>query len=170
MAGFGNSGVPPTIQSNMNERRSIELKEARQLINFDVWNAYCGCPNRSLYVASTPHAEAASILVSNCDALVSDIQKQQSRLRSTNSNYVRYLEALPTSTEELEDLVFDLSQLLMDTGSNKLVEPDFGSTRNKHLDDVACLAAFLDERMCVPRDMGSMPAACIKLIGQRHMG
>jgi glutathione S-transferase len=145
MAGFGNAGIPPTIQMNMEERRrSIEVEQARNSIRFDVWQSYYQL--RTLYVANTPHAEAASILVTNRHGLINDIMKQQTRLKSTNTNYVPYLKALPTSYDELDDLLLQLAQLLVDTGSENLVEPAAGVDPKT---DLTCLAAFLDVSLVV---------------------
>mmetsp|Transcript_12318 Transcript_12318/g.29610 ORF Transcript_12318/g.29610 Transcript_12318/m.29610 type:complete len:481 (-) Transcript_12318:24-1466(-) len=170
MAGYGNAGnnVPPNIQTHMDDivSRGTELEQARSIVDFDVWKTYKESRRNNgqvvVVVANTPHEEAASVVVQNRQRLVEDIMKQQSRLKtkSTNSNYVSYLEALPSSYDQLDDLLLELALLLKDTGQNGLKEPDTKAAS----ESVTCLASFLDERMCVPRDMGCMPASTIKLI------
>lgn len=87
------------------------------------------------YLAKTPHAEAGAVIIKNRVAIMEDAKKRG---------------AMPN--QELEDALQELALTLLNGET---------STTN---DAVKTLAAFLDERMCVPRDMGAMSAAAIKLI------
>jgi hypothetical protein len=61
---------------------------------------------------------------------------------------------LPTSEGELEKAMMELVQSLIHDDDALLT------------DRAAALAGYLDERMCVPRDMGAMPAATMKLLAR----
>ena len=54
MAGFGNAGLPPQIDQNMQDLRDKELREAQDCLNLDVWKAYA---DTRPYVADSPAAE-----------------------------------------------------------------------------------------------------------------
>ena len=180
MAGYGNAGnVPTAISSHMDEivRSGIEVDQARTVIDFDVWTTYKESSRRRV-VANTPHEEAASIIVENRQKIVDDImkQQQQQQRQQSRSKYAPYLEALSSlsSRDELDDLLLQLAILLKDTGRRRLKEPpppsssgDDDNISSKISPEIIDLASFLDERMCVPRDMGCMPASSIKLIASR---
>ena len=176
MAGYGNAGnVPTNIQSHMDDivRSGIEVEQARSIINFDVWDKYKeesrSRSRNAKVVANTPHEEAASIIVENRQKIVDDILKQQQQQSRSNSKYRPYLEALSSSIssrDELDDLLLHLAVILKDTGRNGLKEPD-NTSEDKSQEKIISLASFLDERMCVPRDMGCMPASTIKLIASQ---
>lgn len=141
MAGFGNAGLPPTIQANVDERQGVELKEAKNSINCKIWQEYSS--SRS-YVADSPHEQAAATIVRNREALVRDAVKQLTLPKWSNLK-------IPNDETTVEHLFAGLAMcLVMD---------------DKHpSDQIKSLAIFVDDRMCVPRDMGAMPAACIKLV------
>ncbi|KAL3914180.1 MAG: hypothetical protein SGILL_006203 [Bacillariaceae sp.] len=159
MAGFGNAGFPPSIQDNIDERKNtVEFDLARQCINLDVWSEYA---SSRPYVAETPHEEAAAVLVRNRKALAKDTVKQ---ITSSSSSYYRtsgpWSSLLPSNEADMDELLLKLANVLVDAGSSSGQQLDApGGCCSQ---EVACLAAFLDERMCVPRDMGVMSAACIK--------
>lgn len=152
MAGFGNSFTPPQIVSNMDERTQLEFETAASCIQQDVWERYStDRPN----VASTPGAEAALIMTRNRNRILKDIQKQQQRKKIQ-------AQALPESEEELDATLRGLVSVLLQSEPS---DWDTASLDNEEM--VGSLAAFLDERMCVPRDMGAMSAACIKDLAWR---
>ena len=142
MAGFGNAGVPPAINRNMEERIAQEEAESKSFINPAVWEAYTSRH-------ASPYMDAASIMAQNRKAIIKDATKGM-----------------------------DLSELEIDTALRGLVtrlvqcqENDGEMTSVLYIDDekdvvehVANLAVYLDKRMCVPRDMGAMSAACVKNI------
>lgn len=136
MAGFGNSGVPPEIDANM-ER----LKKQQEVIRQDVWEEYA---RDRPHVAATPAAEAALTIVRNRGPIVKDAIK-----RSTEANW-KDLPNLPKTPEDIEAALHDLALTL-------IAEQDPTPTAR-------ALASFLNDRMCVPRDMGAMSAACIQSI------
>lgn len=145
MAGFGNAGLPPDIESNIETIISKEEEEARECIDFSVWDAYA--KDRD-YVQSTPHREAAAIITRNRKAIIEDTLKQASSSAWKKAS-------LPTSEEAIDAALHAMVSLLLDPTliDNQLEES---------IETVQSLATFLDHRMCVPRDMGVMPAATIK--------
>ncbi|CAB9512574.1 glutathione Stransferase [Seminavis robusta] len=145
MAGFGNSGVPPAIGTNMDALTQAERETALSCVKQDVWDEYAATRP---YVASTPSAEAAKIITQNRQRILQDLQKQQSYNREAAVQ-------LPDGSKELDVVLRNLVHVLIQNG-------DTTSSMEGDPEMVGCLAAFLDERMCVPRDMGAMSAACIK--------
>jgi glutathione S-transferase len=139
MAGFGNAGAPPQIQSNMDDLVSKEEQAAKESVDLECWTEFA---STRPHAASSPHLEAATIITRNRKALVTDIVKQSGMPAHKGTG-------LPSSTEEADSTLQELVNLLIggkETGSQ----------------EASVLAAFLDERMCVPRDMGFMTAATIK--------
>jgi glutathione S-transferase len=131
MAGFGNGGVPPNILANIETQPQTNLST---ILNLDVWTRYAASRP---YVAKTPHAHAAMVVMHNKEAIVKDVMKQQQGLGMRES--------------ELDDAMRALVLALIEGGTSTVTSAGVGR-----------LAAFLDQRMCVPRDMGAMPAAAIK--------
>jgi glutathione S-transferase len=138
MAGFGNGGLPPHIGSNMDDLARREIINAASAIDQSVWEQYSAT---RAYVASTPQAEAGAIIVKNRAALLKDTLKRASS----------WGDDLSTTEEGIDEALRGLSQMLME-GKVDANPP------------VRALASFIDERMCIPRDMGAMSAASIKKI------
>ena len=147
MAGFGNAGIPPQVQSNMDNIIEKEEKEATDGIDLDIWTEYS---STRPYVASTPYLEVVSILARNRQALVNDIVKQ-----SAMPKYKHF--GLPASTEEADKALQEMANLLVELSDGTTDEYSMQGSEEARI-----IATFLDERMCVPRDMGSMAAATIK--------
>jgi len=155
MAGYGNGGVPPDVVGRIEdfqiEESCAQSKEDR-IRDQTLWDEY---RSTRPYLAETPSAEAGRVLLSNRDAIVTDTLKRASSLEGTG---------LPLDEDGLDASRRALAILLI-----------YGSDNDGHYDDLAIaskeaadvegvfeLAKFLDERMCVPRDMGAMSADCIK--------
>lgn len=138
MAGFGNAGLPSDVVRNMDARISYEQEEAKACIDLDVWKDYS---SSRPHVASSPHADAASIVTRNRQAIIKDMLKRGCD------------KGIPTSEEEVDSSLRALACILLDKGENV-----------KDVPGLAAIAKFLDERMCVPRDMGAMSAATIKIL------
>ena len=142
MAGFGNAGLPPNISETMEERMIKEEElEAKSCINQKIWDEF---RSTACYpVPKSPYIDAATIMIRNHKAIVKDTTKR-----------------LGDYTEQEVDLSLQVlvKQLLQwhDNDDKKIL------VDGKNKDIVANLAAFLDERMCVPRDMGAQSAATIK--------
>ncbi|KAG7368576.1 glutathione S-transferase, N-terminal domain containing protein [Nitzschia inconspicua] len=155
MAGFGNSGMPPAVSNNIESRiNSVEVKLAKQAIDWETWEVYAsGRP----HVAATPHGEAAAMILRNRHSLAKDTFKQITTPSSPYFNKGRWTSTLPADEAKIEDLLMHLAQQLLDTGALKQISPSV------YPKEVSSLARFLDERVCVPRDMGAMCAACLKL-------
>jgi glutathione S-transferase len=136
MAGFGNVGIPPTIQGNIDSRiRMVEMELARQAVDWNVWQDFAsGRPN----VAETPHAEAAKVIVRNREMLIKDIIKQTTTPSSSYYGKGRWNDVLPSNEQDMDALLRQLAQLLIYTGSSGLVSPSVCSQ------EISSLAAFLD--------------------------
>jgi glutathione S-transferase len=141
MAGFGNAGVPVQIGTNMDEIARQEAVNAESKIDQGLWKDYS---SSRPYLAATPEAEAASMMTRNREAISVDILKRAGR---------SVWKGLPTTESNLDKALRAMVCVLIesDTDAESTVE-------------VAALAGFLDERMCVPRDMGAMSASAIKKI------
>ncbi len=150
MAGFGNAGLPPQIQSNMDNLLLKEDLAAKDCIDLDIWQAYA---KSRPYVQSTPSKQAAAIIIRNRNAIVKDTAKQASKVAAWKR------EAFPSSEDEADFALRTMAQLLLDDSSRLESAIDMGSVQQ--------LATFLDYRMCVPRDMGAMSAATIKNLAVR---
>eukprot|EP00980_Cylindrotheca_fusiformis_P031286 scaffold26122_cov127-Cylindrotheca_fusiformis.AAC.5 len=154
MAGFGNSGVPPSIKQNMQEREVYELEEAKACIDTTIWDSYYSM--QSLVPNKSPYLDAASIMTKNRKAIVKD----------ASSSKGGELDGLGEAEIDaaLLGMVARLAQFDEET-SNQMVlylEGEDPETAQH----VAKLAEYLDRRMCVPRDMGAMSAAVIKTMAE----
>ena len=145
MAGYGNAGIPPTVLTRMNDAtlaESYPLSEKDSQTQQSVWDEYISSARP--WMAATPAAEASSTIVRNRSYILKDILK-------------RSPQGMDMDDEESIDLAIRaLAAILSDT----LSEEDLAEC--KSVSGVSALATFLDDRMCVPRDMGSMSAASIK--------
>ena len=100
---------------------------------------------------SSPSHEAAAIMTRNRHAIVKDVVKQASSAAWSGKG-------LPDSEEAADKALRAMVQaLLSDTDAPNIEEKAI----------VQSMAAFLDTRMCVPRDMGAMTAATIKNLAAR---
>lgn len=147
MAGFGNAGLPPQINQNMQDVQDKELKEAKSCMDQDLWTEYA---KLRPYMAETPAAEAARIITTNRDAIIVDTVK-----RATSDQKWKETD-LPDTSEQVDETLREMADTLLND--------DFDLLTNASRRTVGSLAAFLDERMCVPRDMGCMSASAIKVL------
>lgn len=148
MAGFGNAGLPPQVEENMKELCKREKVYAKSTIAVDLWKEYA---SSRPYLAHTPGSEAAWVMTQNREAIVKDVLKRAGTSPGENTG-------LPTSASDLDDAMRAMVHCLIHSDSG-----DTQATSDaKNVPGVGALALFLDERMCVPRDMGSMPAASVK--------
>jgi len=147
MAGFGNDGVPPQIDRNMQDLAAAEAKAAAASVNPELWRSYA---SSRPHVAETPHAEAALTILRNRDAIIRDTVK-----RAANAPW--HSSGLPQTDADVDEALRCLVQSLLHHEEATKIAPSVGA-----------LARFLDERMCVPRDMGAMSAACIKQLAWEY--
>ena len=160
MAGFGNSFVPPNVQGNMDERVSIEEQRAVEIVSDssyqDLWNQYV---STRPHLAPTPYAEVASILCRNHKAIIGDTLKRAPTWKERG---------LPQSEADIDSTLRALAWVLLTKGGLGSSEESSSNPRDvvggEMVDGVAAFASFLDERMCVPRDMGEICAATIKAL------
>jgi len=155
MAGYGNGGVPPDVVGRIEDlqiEESVAQSEEERIKDQTLWDEY---RSTRPYLAKTPSAEAGRVLLSNRNAIITDTLKRASSLDGSG---------LPLDEDGLDASMKALAILLI-----------YGSEDDGHYDSLAVaskeavdvkgvfeLAKFLDERMCVPRDMGAMSADCIK--------
>jgi len=121
------------------------LDQCSSSTNLEIWKQYA---KTRPYVAASPNEEAALIITRNRNAIIKDAVHQR---KIKNNNY-----DLPTDEEELNAILRELVHVLCTN------TPDYENLQNAKR--VGAFAAFLDERMCVPRDMGCLSAAHIKKI------
>jgi glutathione S-transferase len=146
MAGFGNAGVPVQVGRNIQDLVTAEVALAASgaTIDLGVWNEYS---STRPHVADTPQGQAALTILCNRDAIIRDTVKRAATAPWSASN-------LPKTETRVEETLKGLVQVLLN--------PDIAG--GDPLEAVGALAGFLDERMCVPRDMGAMSAACLKKV------
>lgn len=144
MAGFGNAGVPLDVSQRMED---VKVEESKALTEEEVekeqriWDLYS---STRPWVASSASAEAASVMVRNRKAIVKDIGKRAA------PDYPLIAEC---TDNELDLALRSMVWLLYQNESDNIMI---------NVETVASLATYLDERMCVPRDMGCLSAAAIK--------
>ena len=157
MAGYGNSGGTPSLsvlermdRLGLEESRPQTVEERRR--DQALWDDYiCTRP----HLANTPSAEAGRVLVNNRSALVKDILKRSSTLHDTG---------MPLDEKGLDETMRALTSILIygteEDGHYK--DMDVASKEAWDVKGVVAFAKFLDDRMCVPRDMGALSANAIK--------
>lgn len=148
MAGFGNAGnVPELVASRMEELGAIEkepLSEAEVNHQQDLWKTFQASRP---YLAASPKEEAAAILIRNREAITRDATKNCDD-DSLDGEVV------------LDEAMRSLAVLLCD--ENRFSESTVEACEELRGTELRALAAFLDDRMCVPRDMGALSAAWFK--------
>jgi len=149
MAGFGNVGNVPSLVSSRIEENNV--KDTAPLSNEEreeqqrLWDEYA---SSRPYVAASPGREAASVLIRNRDMIVKDIEK----IVQTKSNKFE----LPAG-KDLDATMRSLACILCEERYDENCLEECQS--DKHVQQ---LAAFLDFRMSVPRDMNALSAAYFK--------
>ncbi len=148
MAGFGNAGnVPDLVASRMDELTESEkapLSEAEEKAEQELWETFS---STRPYVAASAREEAAAVLVRNRQAIIKDAAKNCK-------------DSSLASDEKLEEAMRSLSVVLC--GESKFSESTIEACEEACGAEFRSLAAYLDERMCVPRDMGALSAAWFK--------
>jgi glutathione S-transferase len=157
MAGFGNAGVPAQVGRNIQDLVAAEIALAASgaTVDLGVWKEYSSTRPQ---VAETPQGQAALTILCNREAIIRDTVKRAATAPWSASN-------LPKTEAKVEETVNCLVQVLLHQGipgGDPLQAVDIPG--GDPLQAVGALARFLDERMCVPRDMGAMSAACLKKV------
>ena len=173
MAGFGNAGnVPPQIRHNMvmlqqqtveqllEQVKNVAIRQHEQ----QLWDAFLA--ERPYNLAATPASEAAHVILRNRQAILRDALQ---RVTASNDHNIRdglstaVFSVLPTTESGLDTALRRLVQILlhMDDDDHGL---DSSTLDDIMPPDVGALAMYLDERMCVPRDMGALSAKRIAQI------
>jgi glutathione S-transferase len=133
MAGYGNGGVPPRVLARMDEAATSEAF-GPPAVSEATWQAYAsGRP----HVAVSAAAEAAATLLRKREAVLTDAARK----------------AGLGDREELDSALRTLVGLLAGEGGEE------EGRVARQIPGVGRLAAFLCQRMCVPRDMGAPAAA-----------
>jgi len=149
MAGFGNTGnVPELVASRMEElsiAERVPLSEVEETHQIDIWKTYA---TTRPYVAASAREEAAAVLVRNREKIAADAAKSCSD------------SALVDDRETLDEAMRSLAVCLCD--ENRFPGDVVRACEERRGTELRSLAAFLDDRMCVPRDMGALSAAWFK--------
>ena len=155
MAGYGNAGVPPGVVGRMHDfniEESRPQSETERAVDQALWDQYRS--TRS-YLAYTPSAEAGRVLLGNRDAIVKDTLKCANSFGKMG---------VPLDEKGLDDAMRALATILIygsaEDGHYESLES--ASKDASEVKGVFQMAKFLDQRMCVPRDMGFMSAGAIK--------
>jgi glutathione S-transferase len=169
MAGYGNDGssVPKSIRERMELAGATTQQELRQTQTVStsddgttghstksdqqVWSEYVA---QRPWMADSPAKEVASILVRNREAITKDVERLAKPPHSRQS--------LPTGSD-LDSAMMALVTVLLSPGTISDMK-DAANANDHSPHDVGILASFLDERMCVPRDMGLPCALAIKRV------
>jgi glutathione S-transferase len=164
MAGFGNDGVFSKLQGSVEQYVAAERAEALALCNdpntMVIWNKYRATRP---HVAATPHDDVAALLCRNRHSLVNDIVKRSvSRPSWTERVLPQTYDDADATLRLLTKVMIAKGQEQEEPGKRKVV--DVAQLLGASAKAVGDLAVFLDERMCVPRDMGAMSAAALKVV------
>lgn len=151
MAGYGNAGVPPDVIDRMDHlcvEESRPQTDEERVRDQALWDKY---RSTRPYLAATPSSEAGRVLLSNREAIVKDTLKRSATLEGTG---------LPLDEKGLDNAMRALTTLLIygDKEDGQYEDLAVAAKEAVNVNGVFAMAKFLDERMCVPRDMGSMSA------------
>jgi len=158
MAGYGNAGgVPSDVIGRMDDLKTEESRaqtEEERVQDQSLWDEYRSTRPQ---LANTPSAEAGRVLMSNREAIVRDTLKRSDTLKGIG---------LPLDETGLDNSMKALAALLIYGSENDGHYEDLNVAAKEaaNVNGVVALSKFLDERMCVPRDMGMMSADAIKRI------
>lgn len=160
MAGYGNGGVPPAVVGRMDDLGAEEGRvqtEEERCRDQGLWDEY---RETRPYLAETPSAEAGRVLLGNREAIVVDTLKRAGALEG---------KGIPLDEKGLDEAMRALATILIygDEEDGRYDEIGTASKEANDVDGVFAMAKFLDERMCVPRDMGTMSADAIKRLAVR---
>jgi glutathione S-transferase len=154
MAGYGNGGMPLDVSDRMEEYKIQEgqaLTKEQKEHEQHIWDMYS---STRPWVASSPALEAASIMTRNRSPIVKDIGKRAG-LSESGSDLAAY------SEDQIDEAMRAMVCLLCRDESEFNHEGMINSCKD-YTNIVKSLATYLDDRMCVPRDMSSRSAATIK--------
>jgi len=143
MAGYGNAGQMPNTITGVS-RETLESEVGTSAAEKEIWNEYI---STRPYMAETSSMEAAATIFKNKQAIIKDIERRMSITPSWKSK-------LP---ENIDSALRELVMVLINDDDSDDVS-----------DGIGALASFLDERMCVPRDMGAMSAAALKRVAMKY--
>lgn len=155
MAGYGNAGVPPAVVERMDDlgvEESRPQTEEERIRDQALWNEY---KSTRPHLADTPSAEAGRVLLNNREAIVKDTLKRAASLEGSG---------IPLDEKGLDNAMRALAAILVygDANDGHYEGMEVAAKEAADVTGVFALAKFLDERMCVPRDMGTMSANAIK--------
>ncbi|KAJ1461475.1 hypothetical protein M885DRAFT_507495 [Pelagophyceae sp. CCMP2097] len=142
--GFGNGGAVPEVLSAESDFDAYLNDEARTSV---LWRAYAAERDG---LGRSPAREVATRIVRNSDAISKDA-----------------LKIAAISPEDADEGLRCLAALLLDD-KNCVEGPPFPATPDSpELANAARCAAYLVDRLCVPRDMGAPPAAALRRLAKR---
>lgn len=152
MAGFGNAGVPLDVSKRMSdakyeEARALSIDEKERIQS--LWEKYC---MSRPWMATSPAAEAASVMTRNRSAIMKDIEK-----RAVISHPL-----LAECTQDGVDVAMRAMVCLLCQDDLDFRDCELNTRCMSYKEDIVLVATYLDDRMCVPRDMGCLSAAALK--------
>ena len=155
MAGYGNGGVPPSVIERVEDlgcEEGLPQSEEDRAKDQKLWDEYRLTRG---YLAETPSAEAGRVLMSNREGIVIDTLKRADSLQNSG---------IPLDEKGLDSAMLALATILVYGSKEDGCYNELEVAAKEARDDtgVYALAKFLDERMCVPRDMGMMSADSLK--------
>lgn len=156
MAGFGNAGIPAELNGNIDTVLQNEDRLAREATRNTgkvMWSRYRD--DGRDYLADTPSKQVALTITRNRKAIVADALKQAGRGN-------KHLVDLGQDESAVDAALFELADAL----ANDDLDKEFDEKNVKFESDsaAASMARFLDDRICVPRDMGAIPSGYLKVL------
>ena len=131
------------------QQEAIAMGSTKRSEYHNLWKEYI---SSRPYLASTPEEEAASILCRNRKALTTDTMKRIGK------------DLFENNETDMDTTLRQLAYVLIEKGKTGQISNVQESLGMESMEAVASLASFLDERMCVPRDMGEPCAAAFKAL------
>lgn len=153
--GYGNAGdVPTDVMKRMQYIQNQEWESyndvTKDLVTENEQNLWGKYISTRPYLAPTPSQEAAKIILSKNEAIINDIERQMKFKKEWK--------------QKLSGMNLDQTlRALVDC----LIIGEFEESSSTS--GVSILASFLDDRMCVPRDMSELSALSIKRIAAKCM-
>ncbi|KAL7536767.1 hypothetical protein ACHAWF_005556 [Thalassiosira exigua] len=159
MAGYGNAGVPPSVVERMEDLgagEGLQQSEGERVRDQGLWDEYRATRP---YLAVTPSAEAGRVLLNNREGIVKDTLKRTDALEGTG---------VPLDEAGLDEAMRALASILIygDEEDGSYEDLAWVSKEARNVKGAFAMARFLDERMCVPRDMGALSAEAVKRLAK----
>ena len=142
MQGYGNAGVTPSLVVN-----AAAAGDGDRAVGDggSVWDAYAR--DRQPHVAPSPAAQCAARVVHNREAITEDAVRRK---------------VLDASREAVDLALRGMCAALLAAG-----QADAPAEQDAATSGAAAVARYLEQRVCVPRDMGALEAAELRALAER---